>query len=96
MTTLNSERENDFPCFLAASCLNLVSYDSAKSQLHFAGTFQTGKLFDGLCETRWTSFDRSNRKIFLLTLMAVQEPKKLSFTDTVSCNYELGVQVNSN
>jgi hypothetical protein len=29
----------------------------------------------------------------LLILMNCQEPLKLQFTNTVSCNYELGVQV---
>ncbi|XP_063923219.1 uncharacterized protein LOC135137479 isoform X2 [Zophobas morio] len=74
-------------------CVSTVSVLLLYTQCGQEFENMTEKLFDVLWEIRWTSFDRSNRKIFLLTMVALQEPKKLSFTETVSCNYELGVQV---
>ncbi|KAJ3631829.1 hypothetical protein MTP99_012935 [Tenebrio molitor] len=52
----------------------------------------TSTLFPAIYETRWTTFNKNNRKTMLLILMNCQEPLKLQFTNTVSCNYELGVQ----
>ncbi|CAH1371455.1 unnamed protein product [Tenebrio molitor] len=52
----------------------------------------TSTLFPAIYETRWTTFNKSNRKTTLLILINCQEPMKLRFTEMVSCNYELGVQ----
>ncbi|KAJ3659949.1 hypothetical protein Zmor_011611 [Zophobas morio] len=53
----------------------------------------TEDMFDAIYNIRWSSFNESNRKIILITMIMFQEPKKLRFTDTVSCNYELGVRI---
>ncbi|XP_063901843.1 odorant receptor 46a-like [Zophobas morio] len=53
----------------------------------------TMKVFDTIYATRWTSFNTSNRKIILITMIMFQEPMKLKFSESVSCNYELGVRI---
>ncbi|KAJ3659905.1 hypothetical protein Zmor_011567 [Zophobas morio] len=53
----------------------------------------TENLFDAIYNVRWTSFNKSNRKIILIAMTIFQEPKRLRFTETTSCNYELGVRL---
>ncbi|KAJ3659951.1 hypothetical protein Zmor_011613 [Zophobas morio] len=50
-------------------------------------------VFDAIYNVRWTTFNKSNRKIILLTMIIFQEPMKLRFSETLSCNYELGVKI---
>ncbi|KAJ3646492.1 hypothetical protein Zmor_024078 [Zophobas morio] len=53
--------------------------------------YLTENMFDAIySNTRWTSFNKSNRKIILITMTVFQEPKRLRFTQTTSCNYEIG------
>ncbi|KAJ3659885.1 hypothetical protein Zmor_011547 [Zophobas morio] len=76
----------------------LWSIGSASTLIMYAHCGQefennTEKVFDAIYNTRWTSFNKSNRKTILTTMIIFQEPKSLRFTDALSCNYELGVRV---
>ncbi|XP_063923062.1 odorant receptor 46a-like [Zophobas morio] len=57
---------------------------------------ETELIFDAIYGVRWVSFNKSNRKIILVTLVNVQNPLKLQFTDNVACNYELGMKIYRN
>ncbi|KAJ3619318.1 hypothetical protein MTP99_005008 [Tenebrio molitor] len=50
-------------------------------------------IFPAIYETRWITFNKSNRQTILMILMNSQEPLKMKFTDNVACNYELGMAV---
>ncbi|XP_063923068.1 odorant receptor 46a-like [Zophobas morio] len=76
----------------------LWSIGSASTLIMYAHCGQefennTEKVFDAIYNTRWTSFNKSNRKTILTTMIIFQEPKSLRFTDALSCNYELGVRI---
>ncbi|XP_063923064.1 uncharacterized protein LOC135137369 [Zophobas morio] len=82
--------QNIMWCFTAIS--GLIMYVYFGQQLEN----ETESICDAVYGIRWLSFNTSNRKTILITLINVQNPLKLKFTGGIACNYELGMKIYRN
>ncbi|XP_063923455.1 uncharacterized protein LOC135137666 [Zophobas morio] len=57
---------------------------------------ETEAICDAIYNIRWLSFNLSNRKTILISLINAQNPLKLRFTGGIACNYELGMKIYKN
>ncbi|KAJ3641274.1 hypothetical protein Zmor_027786 [Zophobas morio] len=54
----------------------------------------TDEIFDALVQVEWCDWNESNKKMYLMLLISLSKPIKIKFSENISVNYELGVQVN--
>ncbi|KAJ3659834.1 hypothetical protein Zmor_011501 [Zophobas morio] len=59
-------------------------------------SYLTEVICDAIYNIRWLSFNLSNRKTILISLINAQNPLKLRFTGGIACNYEPGMKIYKN
>ncbi|CAH1382826.1 unnamed protein product [Tenebrio molitor] len=57
---------------------------------------QTGDLYSAIYDIRWITFNESNKRSINIFLTMTQVPVRIKFTDLVSVNYELGMNIARN
>ncbi|KAJ3651376.1 hypothetical protein Zmor_017425 [Zophobas morio] len=51
------------------------------------------ELSNALVEVEWYDWDESNKKMYLMLLIHLSKPIKIKFSENISVNYEMGVQM---
>ncbi|XP_063929699.1 uncharacterized protein LOC135141998 [Zophobas morio] len=51
------------------------------------------EIFNALVEVEWYVWDEFNKKMYLMLLISLSKPIKIKFSENISVNYEMGVQM---
>ncbi|XP_063906176.1 uncharacterized protein LOC135124886 [Zophobas morio] len=51
------------------------------------------QVFDALVQVEWCDWNESNKKMYLMLLIASSKPIKIKFSENISVNYEFGVEL---